>query len=119
MHITGSGPYHRIDTAVRSFIFPRTNELATSGKPFIIHYKGGIKPDTMEVTVATNESLLWLRQLGLERVVSDSRVSFASYFYFRFCYFCLFLLLLLLLFFSVVWWTLLQDVRDLYARCKS
>ena len=109
MHITGSGPYHRIDTAVRSFIFPRTNELATSGKPFIIHYKGGIKP----------ESLLWLRQLGLERVVSDSRVSFASYFYFRFCYFCLFLLLLLLLFFSVVWWTLLQDVRDLYARCKS
>ena len=75
MHITGSGPYHRIDTAIRSFIFPQTNDLAMSGRPFILHNKGGIKPDTMEITIATIESLLWLRQLGLERLVTDSRVS--------------------------------------------
>ena len=75
LQVKGSGPYHRIDVAIRSFIYPKTNELAMSGRPFVINYKGGISAKTMEITVATTESLSWLRQLGLERVVSDSRVS--------------------------------------------
>lgn len=73
--IAGSGPYHRIDYAIRSIIHPSTNQFAKLGHPFVIHYRGGKNATTMQITIVTKESLYNLLHLGRERLVSDSRVS--------------------------------------------